>query len=696
MIESPISIMRSLRVIGHIAAAVLFSTPLFAADIPLFNRPIDLKTAEPFDARVTAPTRAGYSLRLATGHSQSWPGVTLNAPEGRWDLSPFYQVAMKVHNAGSSDAVVQCRLDSGATPDSILGSVFVPPGRTADLYIRLTRPGDNLSGALFGMKGLPASAKGIDPSAITRLVLFLKNPTKDHLVEIGDICATGVHNPNVPSVADAEPFFPFIDTFGQYKHQTWPGKTRSIEDLAVRRESEAKELAENPGPKDWDQYGGWAKGPLLKATGFFRTEKRGGKWWLVDPEGRLFFSQGIDCVRMFDATPTEGRDTWFKDFPGGKPEFEPLLSYVPALHGYYAGKSPACFSFRGANLVRKYGPEWETTYRDLIHRRLRNWGINTIGNWSEEQLRLLRKTPYVDTIVTKNVRFIEGSSGFWSKFPDVFDPGFAPAITRAMSEKKGRSAGDPWCIGFFCDNEMGWGQPGSLAYAALLSPADQPAKIRFAADLKAKYGKIAKLNAAWKTSYASWNALLADRTGPGMENARIDLDAFYTQIAETYFRTVRDEIKAAAPDQLYIGCRFAGVNKLAARAADKFCDVVSYNIYCRKIADSQFIPGKKPVLIGEFHFGALDRGLFHSGLVPVANQQERAQAYKDYLLEAARHPLFVGAHWFQWGDQPVTGRPLDEENYQIGFLDVADTPYPELISASREVAAEMYKLRAGR
>ena len=43
-------------------------------------------------------------------------------------------------------------------------------------------------------------------------------------------------------------------------------------------------------------------------------------------------------------------------------------------------------------------------------------------------------------------------------------------------------------------------------------------------------------------------------------------------------------------------------------------------------------------MIGEFHFGALDRGMFHTGLVPVENQAARAQAYKDYVLGAARHP----------------------------------------------------------
>ena len=49
-------------------------------------------------------------------------------------------------------------------------------------------------------------------------------------------------------------------------------------------------------------------------------------------------------------------------------------------------------------------------------------------------------------------------------------------------------------------------------------------------------------------------------------------------------------------------------------------------------------------------------------------------------------------------DEPTTGRALDGENYQIGFVDIADTPYPETIAAVRKVGDGMYayRLQAGR
>jgi hypothetical protein len=397
---------------------------------------------------------------------------------------------------------------------------------------------------------------------------------------------------------------------------------------------------------------------------------------------------------MHDATPVDERAGWFIDFPGSQPEFASFCSHNYVLKGYYAGRSPECFSFAGANLERKYGPDWRQSYARLLHQRLRSWGLNTIANWSDQATCRLQLTPYTDTIGSGGAKQIEGSEGYWGKFPDVFDSSFAAGLRQAMEGKREGSAGDPWCIGYFSDNEMSWGDEISLALAALQSPPEQAAKQVFVADLKARYGEVAKLNQAWGTQHSSWDDLLQGRQKPDAAKANGDLAAFYTHTAEQYFRTVREAIKAVAPHQLYLGCRFAGANARAAAAAARYCDVVSYNLYQRSVVEFQFDGGADvPLLIGEFHFGALDRGLFHTGLVPVASQAARAAAYREYVRSVLRHPQFVGCHWFQYQDEPTTGRAWDEENYQIGFVDVADTPYAETIAASREVGDKLYRER---
>jgi hypothetical protein len=103
--------------------------------------------------------------------------------------------------------------------------------------------------------------------------------------------------------------------------------------------------------------------------------------------------------------------------------------------------------------------------------------------------------------------------------------------------------------------------------------------------------------------------------------------------------------------------------------------------------------GDKPCIIGEFHFGALDRGMFHTGLVATRDQAERAATYTRYVTDCLEDPNIVGCHWFQYMDSPVTGRSLDGENYQIGFIDNVDTPYAEIVAASRQLGAAMYRIR---
>jgi len=692
--------MKTQMQLRHVLPGLLLITSAFAADQTLlkFDGATDPAKFPVSDAVVRiVKAGAGSALLLTTGTNQTWPGVTLPAHDGHWDLSLFAQVVVRVKNAGTTRGTLNGRVDNpGAdgTKNCVNGSLTLDPGQSDTLRVHLRRTSDDkLGGKLFGLRGYPVAAGGagtVNPSNITQILLFVSQPKEGHVFEVEELRATGDYTPPTAWTADADPFFPFIDTFGQYKHKDWPGKIHSLTELQQRREAEAKELAAQSGPKDWDKYGGWAKGPKLAASGYFRTEKYRGKWWLVDPAGHLFFSHGIDCVRMVDTTPVEERAIWFANFPGERPEFGEFLGSGYALKGHYAGRSPKCFAFAAANLKRKYGSDWRPVYAEVIHQRLRSWGLNTIANWSDSGVFLMRRTPYTDTVGSHGARMIEGSEGYWGKFPDVFDPSFSNNVRQAMQARQGGTANDPWCIGYFSDNEMSWGDETSLALGAIKSPPDQAAKVEFIAGLKAKYGDIAKLNATWGTRHDSWDALRESRGAPDIHKARADLTAFYTKSAETYFRTVRDAIKSVAPNQLYLGCRFAWVNDLADRAAGKYCDVISYNLYQRSVAGFKNPSSDKPLIIGEFHFGALDRGMFHTGLVPVENQATRAQAYKDYVLGALKHPQFVGTHWFQWMDEPTTGRVYDEENYQIGFLDIADTPYLETITASREVGDKLY------
>ena len=640
-------------------------------------------------------------LVLTTGHKNPWPGITLKVPGRPWDLSAFEHVAVDVKNLDAQPVEVACRVDNAGADGKIkcvTGQIRLGPNGQGTLQVPLTRRmPEKLRGKLFGMRGYPGgwSDKGIDPRAIEQVIIFVSRPTTDHHFQLARLRAGGQYLDILPQ--EETKLFPLIDAYGQYVHKDWPGKVHKAEELAARRDEEARDLEKHPGPQGWDQYGGWKAGPQLQATGRFRVEKYQGQWWLVDPEGRLFWSHGIDCVGTDNATPTTDREYLFADLPARDAplgQFRGQGRWGP--HNYYENKTYETFNFTGANLLRKYGPDWRQDFFRIAQRRLRSWGMNTIGNWSDPSLGPMHQTPYVVTVHVGG-RLLEGSQGYWGQFVDPFDPQFTTSLRRQFARRPGPQAGDPWCLGYFLGNEMSWGEETSLAEATLASGVHQPAKKAFIGDLKSKYATIERLNAAWGTAHKSWEGLGESRTPPDRKKAHDDLAAFATRLAELFFQGCRDAVKQADPQGLYLGCRFAWSNDRAVQASAQFCDVISFNRYQRSVADLRLPAGvDRPILIGEFHFGALDRGLFHTGLVPTANQEERARAYKDYVRSALHNPWLVGTHWFQYTDQATTGRG-DGENYQIGFVDICDTPYPETIKACREVGSGMYhdRLDAG-
>jgi len=47
-------------------------------------------------------------------------------------------------------------------------------------------------------------------------------------------------------------------------------------------------------------------------------------------------------------------------------------------------------------------------------------------------------------------------------------------------------------------------------------------------------------------------------------------------------------------------------------------------------------------------------------------------------------PSIVGVHWFQYLDQPVSGRLLDGENGHLGLVGITDVPFQGFVEAVRK------------
>ena len=478
-----------------------------------------------------------------------------------------------------------------------------------------------------------------------------------------------------------EEFFPFMDKYGQFRHREWPGKIHSDEELAKARAEEESDIASHPGPSGWDKYGGWADGPQLEATGRFRTEKIDGKWWLVDPDGHLFWSHGVlrispgNAVTPLSAPGLADRRKWFEELPAkddaGFGKF--YETFDPLLGSYYAARGiDDHYDFSSANCYRKYGPDYMEVYGDLCHSRLRSWGMNTMANATEPSITAMGRTPWCDRIEIVSKPMSSSAKTLWWSLPDPFDPSFREEIDRQLTARAEELA-DPWCIGFFVDNEHAWGDGTHVTQCALDAPEDAAVKKALRAFLNERYGKVI----------------------PFGDMTKEDKSAFNDVVIEKYYSTIREEFDRLAPGLLYLGCRFGGHpgNPRVIEIGAKYCDLLSYNIYKYNLDCFSLPEGiDKPVLIGEFHFGATDRGPFHPSQVWTENQKDRGECYKDYVRSALEHPNFVGTHWHQFSDQAATGR-FDGEDFQVGFTDICDTPYYETVSAAREIGSKMYKMR---
>jgi hypothetical protein len=554
-----------------------------------------------FTQNTLAVTSAGAEVQHNQGYhikfTETEGHVIWSAPKGGWHWSEYVGIGIDLKN--ESDRTIRLVGQLEDRPNS--GSFILLPPQTEDrLVLYLRRKGLPEDSSFADMRGIPGGHMAHwsipDSNRIRSFQLHdIDGCGLNATITVKAIYGLGKHG--VLSHPGSDSFFPFINAYGQYKHGNWPGKIHSDSDLQTAATTEQSDLTTHPGPDDRSQYGGWINGPRLKATGHFRTEKHQGKWWLVDPEGYLFWSHGVTGVGGGALTTFKGRKHYFEAIP---------KAYIQSGHSV---------DFYKANIAKKYGNDWLNKSQALAHQRIRSWGMNTLGNWSDRDVCANQRTPYVLPI-----HYNHRNGAAWK------DPELLRKKLRARLAQESAAAQDPWCIGFFVDNELRWNE--------VMPPED-------------------------------------------------------------YFRIVYEEMRRAAPNKLYLGSRLHGeIKPEPARASAKYCDVIGVNRYRFSPSDLKIEAAvDKPIIIGEFHFGALDRGMLHPGLRGVGNQQQRNYAYRHYVTQALTHPNIVGTHWFQYREQAMSGRK-DGENFQIGFVDIADTPYPELITAARWIGEHMYPLRA--
>ena len=366
--------------------------------------------------------------------------------------------------------------------------------------------------------------------------------------------------------------------------------------------------------------------PAVKATGFFRAQQVGGRWLLVAPDGRPFYANGIDHV---SASPDEDRKT------GRCPYCEAIAAGYPDLDA------------------------WAAATVD----RLRSWGFNTLGAWSD--VDLLKGMPYTVLL---------GMAGGDDWFANEFEDRAASIAASEVAERRD----DPNLVGWYTDSELRWGPD-------------------------------------WRKSTTLLDDYLALPVGsPGRrvaERYRGRPERFLEVLARRYFSVTSAAIRAVDPNHLILGSKM--ITQLTPRAlmrvARRYIDVFTFDDYTLLPGlDEQiqaewgpFVPRtpdfaevyreiRKPLMITEYSFRAADAGVPNSypPIFPVyPTQADRADAYAAYVEQLHRARWVVGDFWFEYTDEPAGGR-FDGEDSNFGVVATNDVPWQTMVERMTAVHAQ--------
>src|SRR5215471_950628 len=400
---------------------------------------------------VTIEATEGQRLRVVFA-TEDRPALSLKPKGGAWDWSRESRLVIPVENPGDEALTLQLRVEDQKRR-SLTSKAAIAPRKSGNLAISISAPPPLSMGMIAGPSLAPA---GLDPGT-------LPVTATDGSIDAAEVTLLrlGMLRPANPRPLVVEPdrssYDGIVDGFGQLLPGEWPEKVSSVEMLRTKGAEEERALAQ------WladlprrDRFGGLIDTGGFRATGFFRTEQRDGRWRLVTPEGNAFFSIGMDVIALAGDTYVDGREFMFRDLPAPDGELAAHWSERDNRAGMWAQRDRAfnhgrAFNFYTANLQRKFGPDWRERWREETARRLEAWGFNTIGNWGEPKLWAMHSLPYTVPL------WLEGEF-WWGGVPDPFDPRFAAAADEMARNAAAHFGHDPWLVGYFVDNELAWGR----------------------------------------------------------------------------------------------------------------------------------------------------------------------------------------------------------------------------------------------
>ena len=494
---------------------------------------------------------------------------------------------------------------------------------------------------------------------------------------------------------DAHGIAPVVDRYGQCKYADWSGTVKSDGDLVKADKDESARLARWGVSKDYDIFGGWkGAGWRERGTGYYRVARKSGYWWLISPEGNPCFYIGVGVAPglAWEMTPVTGREFLFEDLP-------PKTGTYSACwcRGVWGDPDTEYVALHTANMIRKWGTDWERKGTALAVKRLRTFGFSGVGKWGE-----IEGMAYIGHLGVPGNQNIAGH-------PDVFDSDARRRLEDSLRHAIEPEKGNPCLVGWSMGNEYDQIITKDEVTQILAKPATVELKrslIRYA--LKEIYGDdLAKLAQAWGVPAASLDDLYA-ATSPKPPSS--DLDTMRRFYAERYYEFVYRTVKKLDPNHLFFGYWIVPgwwESEDDWRLMSPYCDVIGYDYYTLKFMDERLDrlvrESGKPIFWGEMSVPPIYGGSrgFGAYYIWARDDADAGRIYQDVMKSAASNPYCVGLCWFEYRDQYITGRGPGSgsrltygEDHAFGIVDVTDRPKWDLVERMRQINLQAARLRA--
>jgi len=482
-----------------------------------------------------------------------------------------------------------------------------------------------------------------------------------------------------------------IDRYGQSAQAVWAGKVTSDSDLASDNTAEQAWLAQHPPARNVDAWGGMTSaGWSMPGNGYYTVTRHNGYWWLISPAGNPLFYTGL-CGPpglTWDVTPITGREWEFTTIPPDSGATAAGWAYDP----WGVGDGASYFSFITSNLITKFGANWRDLSTARSAARLPSWGFTGLGKWSGATGAL----PNVPVLYVSSPTL---STGHLDPFDATMTAQFRSALATQM--QNALSDGGP-IVGWSWTNEIQGIVLAGEAQAILGLGAAMPAKKAMIDNAVAQLygGSVSAAASAWGVQATTAEQLYATTPAPPAADLEFMREFYESAVHHFVYAT----FKSLDPNRLYFGFWIVPgwwADPSDWRIAAENCDVLGYDRYAFTLLtpDLKALLAQvdKPTIIGEFSFPPTYNLVRGFGVYPSANALDDASAgiaYERWVQEAASEPTTIGVMWFQYRDEPVSGRgpcPTGQpdtlvcgEHFAFGAADVTDRPKYDLVERMRE------------